>query len=87
MGLVVILRHDVEALWLLMGSVLNVVLAKILKKVLNQDRPVSTFKSDPGMPSSHSQSIFFAATFFTVSSKFCTFISLLQPCSISSSNT
>ncbi|CAM8992126.1 unnamed protein product [Rhodiola kirilowii] len=60
-------RHDGEAMWLLTGSVLNTILINVLKRVLNQDRPVSSVKLDPGMPSSHAQSIFFAAAYVAVS--------------------
>ncbi|XP_057449354.1 lipid phosphate phosphatase epsilon 2, chloroplastic-like [Lotus japonicus] len=60
-------RHDVEALWFGAGSVLNAVLSVWLKRILNQERP-STVKSDPGMPSSHAQSIFFTVIFVILSS-------------------
>ncbi|CAM8984790.1 unnamed protein product [Rhodiola kirilowii] len=66
-GAIVVWRHDGEAMWILTGSVLNTILSNVLKRVLNQDRPVSTTKSDPGMPSSHAQSIFFAAAYIVVS--------------------
>ncbi|GAB4847461.1 hypothetical protein Ancab_026518 [Ancistrocladus abbreviatus] len=58
-GFVILWRHDGEALWAVIGSILNAVLSVALKQILNQERPVSTGKSDPGMPSSHAQSIFF----------------------------
>lgn len=64
---IVILRHDAEAMWLLSGSLLDKVLSTVLKRVLNQARPVTTRKSDPGMPSSHAQSIFFLAAYVVVS--------------------
>ncbi|XP_052198177.1 lipid phosphate phosphatase epsilon 2, chloroplastic [Diospyros lotus] len=66
---IVLWRHDAEALWAAMGSVINVGLSTILKQILNQERPVSTLRSDPGMPSSHAQSIFFTVI-FTVMSMF-----------------
>lgn len=66
-GGVILWRHDVEAMWAAMGSVVNVMLSLKLKRILNQERPVSTLKSDPGMPSSHAQSIFFTATFTVLS--------------------
>ncbi|KAE7999967.1 hypothetical protein FH972_004341 [Carpinus fangiana] len=69
-GGVILWRHDAEALWAAMGSVLNSLLSIILKRILNQERPVSTLRSDPGMPSSHSQSIFFTVVFTIVSSNF-----------------
>ncbi|KAI9166248.1 hypothetical protein LWI28_028770 [Acer negundo] len=66
-GALIIGRHDIEALWILMGSVLNAMLSIALKRILNQERPVSTLRSDPGMPSSHAQSIFFIFSFAIIS--------------------
>ncbi|MBA0562455.1 hypothetical protein Golob_007498 [Gossypium lobatum] len=62
-GGVIIWRHDAEALWMAMGSIVNAVLSVGLKRLLNQERPVAGLKSDPGMPSSHAQSIFFTVVF------------------------
>lgn len=59
----IIWRHDTETLWILVGSVLNAMLSIALKRILNQERPVSNLRSDPGMPSSHAQSIFFIFSF------------------------
>jgi len=72
---VLLWRHDAEALWAAMGSVLNSALSVILKRILNQERPVSHLRSDPGMPSSHAQSIFYSVMFVILSSNF------LQPSS------
>ncbi|KAK0603912.1 hypothetical protein LWI29_010044 [Acer saccharum] len=66
-GALIIGRHDIEALWILMGSILNAMLSIALKRILNQERPVSTLRSDPGMPSSHAQSIFFIFSFAIIS--------------------
>ncbi|KAF8018279.1 hypothetical protein BT93_H3238 [Corymbia citriodora subsp. variegata] len=66
-GAVILLRHDAESLWAAMGSVVNTILSIVLKRMLNQERPVSTLRSDPGMPSSHAQSIFFTVVFAIVS--------------------
>ena len=52
-----------------MGWIVNVLLSVGLKRVLNQERPVAGLKSDPGMPSSHAQSIFFTVVFAIASSK------------------
>lgn len=62
-GGVILWRHDAEALWMAMGSIVNAVLSVGLKRLLNQERPVAGLKSDPGMPSSHAQSIFFTVVF------------------------
>ncbi|CAK9320683.1 unnamed protein product [Citrullus colocynthis] len=64
---VILLRHDAEALWTAMGSVINAVLSLVLKRILNQERPIATLRSDPGMPSSHAQSIFFTVVFVSLS--------------------
>lgn len=64
---IILWRHDAEALWAAMGSVVNSGLSIMLKRILNQARPVSTLRSGPGMPSSHSQSIFFIVIFAILS--------------------
>ncbi|KAK4347983.1 hypothetical protein RND71_034322 [Anisodus tanguticus] len=66
-GIIILWRHDGGALWAASGSVLNAGLSTVLKRILNQERPVSTLRSDPGMPSSHAQSIFYTVTFCIVS--------------------
>ncbi|GFQ08030.1 lipid phosphate phosphatase epsilon 2 chloroplastic [Phtheirospermum japonicum] len=50
-----------------MGAVLNAILSVALKQILKQERPFSTLRSDPGMPSSHAQSIFYTITFLNLS--------------------
>lgn len=62
-------KRDAEIMWALMGAVANTVLSSILKKLLNHERPAPALRSDPGMPSSHAQSIFYAATFLVLSGK------------------
>ncbi|OVA08752.1 Phosphatidic acid phosphatase type 2/haloperoxidase [Macleaya cordata] len=66
-GIVVIWRHDAGTMWAATGAVLNAWLSITLKRILNQERPISTLRSDPGMPSSHAQSIFFAVIFAILS--------------------
>ncbi|KAG8373220.1 hypothetical protein BUALT_Bualt11G0001000 [Buddleja alternifolia] len=62
-SVVILWRHDGEALWAAMGVAINVLISITLKEILNQDRPISTIKSDPGMPSSHAQTISYTVTF------------------------
>ncbi|KAH7520005.1 hypothetical protein FEM48_Zijuj08G0097700 [Ziziphus jujuba var. spinosa] len=64
---VILGRHDTEALWAAMGSIVNAMLSVALKRILNQERPVATLRSDPGMPSSHAQSIFYTVMFVVLS--------------------
>ncbi|KAK7252925.1 hypothetical protein RIF29_37226 [Crotalaria pallida] len=66
-GVFILWRHDAEALWFAAGSILNALLSVLLKRILNQERPTA-LKSDPGMPSSHAQSIFFTVFFVILSS-------------------
>lgn len=68
-AVVILCRHDGEAMWAALGSVVNSILSIVLKKILNQERPVPSLRSEPGMPSSHSQSIFYIFMFAIFSSK------------------
>ncbi|XP_065858461.1 lipid phosphate phosphatase epsilon 2, chloroplastic-like [Euphorbia lathyris] len=56
---VLVWKNEAESLWIAMGSVINVIICATLKRLLNQERPDPSLKSDPGMPSSHAQSIFY----------------------------
>ncbi|XP_010906329.1 lipid phosphate phosphatase epsilon 1, chloroplastic [Elaeis guineensis] len=66
-GLIILWKHDAGAMWAAMGSVVNAWLSITLKQILNHERPDSALRSDPGMPSSHAQSIFYAALFAILS--------------------
>ncbi|XP_010424887.1 PREDICTED: lipid phosphate phosphatase epsilon 1, chloroplastic [Camelina sativa] len=66
-GSIILLRHDGAALWAAIGSILNSALSLVLKRILNQERPFATLRSDPGMPSSHAQSISFISVFAVLS--------------------
>ncbi|KAI3882654.1 hypothetical protein MKW92_012262 [Papaver armeniacum] len=66
-GIIVIWRHDALTMWAATGAVANAWLSITLKRILNQERPVASLGSGPGMPSSHAQSIFFASVFAILS--------------------
>ncbi|CAA0385595.1 unnamed protein product [Arabidopsis thaliana] len=66
-GSIILLRHDGAALWAVIGSISNSALSVVLKRILNQERPTTTLRSDPGMPSSHAQSISFISVFAVLS--------------------
>lgn len=66
-GVIIIWKHDAEAMWAVMGAVLNSSLSIILKRMLNQQRPAYALRSDPGMPSSHAQSISYTLVFAVLS--------------------
>ncbi|XP_020594509.1 lipid phosphate phosphatase epsilon 2, chloroplastic-like, partial [Phalaenopsis equestris] len=55
-------KHDPVTIWAAMGSLLNSLLSTTLKKLLNHERP-SALRTDPGMPSTHAQIIFYAVVF------------------------
>eukprot|EP00747_Dinoflagellata_sp_TGD_P180275 gnl/TRDRNA2_/TRDRNA2_32469_c0_seq1.p1 gnl/TRDRNA2_/TRDRNA2_32469_c0~~gnl/TRDRNA2_/TRDRNA2_32469_c0_seq1.p1 ORF type:complete len:248 (-),score=35.14 gnl/TRDRNA2_/TRDRNA2_32469_c0_seq1:45-755(-) len=59
-------RHDACVCWCVVGSVLAAANCKLLKRVINVARPVGARKADPGMPSSHAQSLSFLSTFFAL---------------------
>ncbi|PHU20314.1 hypothetical protein BC332_11465 [Capsicum chinense] len=46
---------------------LNACLSTALKGILNHERLISTLRSDPGMPFSHAQSIFYTVAFYIIS--------------------
>ncbi|WZY84778.1 hypothetical protein YC2023_031162 [Brassica napus] len=64
---IILLRHDGTALWGIIGSVSNATLCVVLKRILNQARPATTSRTDPGMPSSHAQSISYISLFAVLS--------------------
>lgn len=66
-GIAILWKHDAEAMWMGMGSVINALLSNQLKQILNHQRPDPSLRSDPGMPSSHAQSIFYAASYVVIS--------------------
>lgn len=74
-ALFILWKHDAEAMWAATGSVVNSWISITLKKILNHERPNAALRSDPGMPSSHAQSIFYTACFAVFSCKH-TFITL-----------
>ncbi|XP_049383874.1 lipid phosphate phosphatase epsilon 1, chloroplastic-like [Solanum stenotomum] len=66
-GIMFLWRHDIETLWAFCGVVVNDRLSTVLKGILNHERPVLSLRSDPGMPSSHAQSIFYTVAFCIIS--------------------
>lgn len=62
---IVIWKHDAEVMWAVSGSILNTGSSRILKYLFNHQRPLSalSLKADPGMPSSHAQSIGYLAMY------------------------
>lgn len=67
-GVAILWKYDAEVLWAAIGSVINSWLSITLKRILNHERPASGLRSDPGMPSSHAQSIFYVEAFAIFSS-------------------
>ncbi|KAH0938020.1 hypothetical protein HID58_005481, partial [Brassica napus] len=66
---IILLRRDGTALWGIIGSVSNSALLVVLKRIINQARPATTSRTDPGMPSTHAQSISFIYVFDVLSGK------------------
>jgi dolichyldiphosphatase len=61
-GLVIMYRRDITSAYWLVGSILAAAICRFLKFVINEARP-SDRLSDPGMPSSHANSLAFLSTF------------------------
>ena len=65
-ALTIITRQDMASVGCVFGAVLNALLAKVLKRIWNESRPAGARLKDPGMPSSHAQSLFFFASYLAV---------------------
>uniref|UniRef100_M4F6Y9 Dolichyldiphosphatase n=3 Tax=Brassica TaxID=3705 RepID=M4F6Y9_BRACM len=67
--------NDLSELWNELVSrgrieaIFNRLLSVFLKRLLNQARPATTSRTDPGMPSSHAQSMSFISVFAVLSDK------------------
>ncbi|KAG7670332.1 hypothetical protein KSW81_002897 [Nannochloris sp. 'desiccata'] len=59
-------RRDLICAWWVFGSILAAVLCRALKFALNEARPSTARKADPGMPSSHANSLGFLAMFVSI---------------------
>ncbi|MEW5300999.1 MAG: hypothetical protein WDW36_003885 [Sanguina aurantia] len=64
---VLLWRHDVLAAWCVLGSVISVFICKLLKILINQQRPSTARQRDPGMPSSHANNLAFLSTYTAAS--------------------
>ncbi|GLC36960.1 hypothetical protein PLESTB_000173900 [Pleodorina starrii] len=56
---VLLARRDLAVAWCVLGSIIASFLNKALKYIINEQRPPSARKADPGMPSSHANSLAF----------------------------
>lgn len=55
----VLMKRDIGVVLYALGSILNAVVAKVLKRIIREPRPDGAAKSDPGMPSSHATALSF----------------------------
>lgn len=55
------------AAWAVVGAVASSFLCKVLKRAINESRPPSARKKDPGMPSSHANSLNFLSAYAALS--------------------
>lgn len=59
-------RRDVRSCWCVAGSIVSAFNCKVLKRAINQSRPEGARKVDPGMPSSHAQSLGFLSAYLAL---------------------
>ncbi|WIA11742.1 hypothetical protein OEZ85_011837 [Tetradesmus obliquus] len=64
---VLLWQHNEYAAWCVVGAVFSAFLCKVLKHVIRQERPDQAQKSDPGMPSSHANSLNFLSVYAALS--------------------
>lgn len=60
-----LVRRDTATMMCIVGAILNALLSKVMKRVINEARPEGARLTDPGMPSSHAQSLFFFAAYLS----------------------
>eukprot|EP00941_MAST-03F_sp_MAST-3F-sp1_P004836 g4836.t1 len=56
-------KGSTRVVCVVIGALLNAIMAKTLKRIIRQPRPPTAKLTDPGMPSSHAMSLFFLASF------------------------
>jgi membrane-associated phospholipid phosphatase len=59
-------RRDEQTATCILGAVTNAFFSKVLKRLFNAARPAGARLTDPGMPSSHAQSLFFFSTYLSL---------------------
>lgn len=64
--LVVLFLETPQPVYYVASGVFNAFLSKVIKAIVKEPRPVESKKPGYGMPSSHSQSIFYFASVLTV---------------------
>ena len=62
-ALTLLVRRDPATYLWVAGGILNASVSKVLKRLINESRPVGARTADPGMPSSHAMSLFFLSVF------------------------
>jgi hypothetical protein len=67
--LFLLFHPTVETCWCLLGSIVNSVNGKLLKRMLNHSRPDGAKKVDPGMPSSHATSLSYLSWYAAMASR------------------
>jgi dolichyldiphosphatase len=61
-------NRDLLSCWCIFGAVAASIVNKIVKHTLNHQRPHTSKKSDPGMPSAHANSLAYLSTFCALAS-------------------
>lgn len=65
-ALILMIKRDAATILCLIGAITNAIFGKILKRIINEARPRGARLVDPGMPSSHAQSLFYFATYLSL---------------------
>jgi dolichyldiphosphatase len=56
-------RFDTLTQWYIIGGVLTAIACRFLKFIINASRPDTSYRKDPGMPSSHASTLAFLSMF------------------------
>lgn len=63
---VLLYRRDEHVAWCLLGAVCAAFVNKGVKRLINAPRPAGARKADPGMPSSHAQSLAYLSSYLAI---------------------
>jgi len=65
---VLLWRRDLISAWGVTGSILAAIVCRVLNFVIDESRPPTAQKTDPGMPSAHANSLAFLSNFVSLHS-------------------
>ena len=67
-AITLLVRRDIDCAWCVLGAIAAAAVCRALKHSINESRPKAARKVDPGMPSSHANSLAYLAAYVALAS-------------------